>query len=102
CDDNGLNVADAKEFFALVKNGHELANRVYRDWIRLLAGFVSMVQEQFQPEVFAITGGVMKSADIFWDDLVRNCPYSKLLKANAGQNAGLLGAAVYGFQMAEK
>ena len=102
CDDNGLNIADAKEFFALVKNGHELANRVYRDWIRLLAGFISMVQEQFQPEVFTITGGVMKSADIFWDDLVRNCPYSKLLKANAGQNAGLLGAAVYGFQMAEK
>ncbi|MCR5079286.1 MAG: ROK family protein [Bacilli bacterium] len=100
-DDNGLNIADAREFFTLVKNGHELANRVYRDWIRLLANFISMIQEHFQPEVFTITGGVMKSADIFWEDLVRNCPYSKLLKANAGQNAGLLGAAVYGFQMAE-
>ncbi len=99
-DANGLNIADAKEFFALVKNGHELANRVYRDWIKLLAGFIEMNQENFQPEVFAITGGVMKSADIFWDDLVRNCPNSTLLKANAGQNAGLLGAAVYGFQKA--
>ena len=59
-----------------------------------------MNQENFQPEVFAITGGVMKSADIFWDDLVRNCQNSTLLKANAGQNAGLLGAAVYGFQKA--
>ena len=98
-DANGLNVADAREFFELVKNGHELANRVYRDWIKLLAGFIAMVQENFQPEVFAMTGGVMKSADIFWDDLCRNCPNSKLLKANAGQNAGLLGAAVYGFQM---
>lgn len=98
-DANGLNVADAREFFELVKNGNELANRVYRDWIKLLSGFISMNQENFQPEVFTITGGVMKSADIFWEDLVRACPNSTLLRANAGQNAGLLGAAVYGFQM---
>ena len=97
-DANGLNIADAREFFTLVRNGHELANRVYRDWIKLISGFIAMLQEHFQPEAFAMTGGVMKSADIFWEDLKRNCPNSVLLKANAGQNAGLLGAAVYGFQ----
>ena len=98
-DMNGLSVVDAKEFFSLVANGHELANKVYRDWIKMVAEFIEMNQENFTPEVFALTGGVMKSADVFWNDLVRACPNAHLEKASAGQNAGLLGAGVLGFQM---
>lgn len=97
-DMNGLSIVDAREFFSLVRNGHELANKVYRDWIKMLSEFIEMNQDNFTPEVFALTGGVMKSADVFWDDLVRACPNSHLEKASSGQNAGLIGAGIFGFQ----
>ena len=98
CDMNGLNVEDARAFFELVKNGHALAVRVYKDWIKLLSEWVGMVQDNFSPEVFTITGGVMKSKDVFFEDLRRACPFSRLEECGCDQYAGLLGAAVFGFQ----
>lgn len=95
---NGLFVKDAREFFALVKNGHPLAKTVYRDWISLTASWFTMNQDNFSPEVFTITGGVMKSADIFFDDLRAAAPSCHLEACSFGQEAGLMGAAVLGFQ----
>ena len=40
----------------------------------------------------------MKSADIFFEDLRKACPHSHLEKCAFDQEAGLIGAAVYGFQ----
>jgi glucokinase len=95
---NGLLIKDAREFFALVKNGHLLALSVYRDWIALLAGWFNMLQDTFSPEIFTITGGVMKSADIFFSDLRAATPSCHLEACSFGQEAGLMGAAVLGFQ----
>ena len=98
CEMNGLHVQDAREFFELVKNGHALAGRVYKDWIRMFSEFIQMIQENFNPEIFTLTGGVMKSKDIFLEDLRRACPGSRIEECAAGQMAGLVGSAVYGFQ----
>ena len=98
CDMNGLNVEDARAFFELVKNEHPLALRVYKDWIRLMAEWIEMNQDNFSPEVFTFTGGVMKSKDIFFEDLRRACPSSRIEECGCGQYAGLIGAAVFGFQ----
>ena len=101
CDMNGLNVVDAREFFSLVQNKHPLAVRVYKDWIKMLADWIEMNQENFSPEVFALTGGVMKSKGIFFEDLKRACPSANIVECACGQQAGLIGAAVFGFQNAK-
>ena len=101
CDMNGLNIESARDFFELVKNKHPLAMRVYKDWIKMLAEWIEMNQDNFSPEVFTITGGVMKSKDIFFEDLRRACPASRLEECGCDQYAGLLGAAVFGFQSAK-
>lgn len=100
-DMNGLNIASAKEFFDLVQNKHPLALRVYKDWIKMLSEWIEMNQENFSPDVFALTGGVMKSKDIFFEDLKRACPSATLVECACGQQAGLIGAAVFGFQNAK-
>jgi hypothetical protein len=41
---------------------------VYQDWIKLVADWLEMIYDAFTPEVFTLTGGVMKSA-IFFEDL---------------------------------
>ena len=95
---NGLNVQSSREFFELKKNGHELAERVYRDWLRLFADWFRMLEETFSPGLFALTGGVMKSQDLFLEDMKAAVPGIRIEPCALGQEAGLLGAAVYGFQ----
>ena len=98
CDMNGLQISDAREFFALVKNENPLALSVYKDWIKMLGDWLEMIQDAFSPEVFTLTGGVMKSSAIFFDDLKQAAPHCHLELCGCGQEAGLIGAAVLGFQ----
>ncbi|MCQ2797458.1 MAG: ROK family protein [Bacilli bacterium] len=98
CDLNGLYVANAREFFEMVENKNNLALRIYSDWIQILSNWFNMIQSLYEPEVFTLTGGVMKSAHLFFNDLQGATPQANLQMAGCGQMAGLLGAAVYGFQ----
>lgn len=98
CAANSLDVASAHEFFDLVRSKHPLALSVYKDWVKLVAEWLEMIEDAFSPEVFTLTGGVMKSADVFWEDLKRAAPHCHLEKCGCGQEAGLIGSAVLGFQ----
>lgn len=95
----GVTIEGAKEFFQLVKARDPKILPIYEDWISLFAGFINMTQKNFEPEVFALTGGVMKSADVFLADLKKACPDSRIEKCYFDQEAGLIGAAVYALQM---
>jgi len=94
---NGLSVTRAQEFFALLEKSDAGAMRVYEDWIILLVKFVAMVQTLFEPAVIAVTGGVMRSKHLFFEDLKRRVPGSILKPAEFGDDAGLIGAANYAF-----
>jgi glucokinase len=98
CDMNGLEIESAQQFFQLVKNKNPQALVVYKDWIKLVADWLEMIEDAFSPEIFTLTGGVIKSADIFWEDLKRAAPHCHIEKCGCGQEAGLIGAAVLGFQ----
>ncbi|MCI2111459.1 MAG: ROK family protein [Bacilli bacterium] len=98
CDQNGFSVASSREFFQLVRNGHEAAEGIYRDWIRLMADWLEMNQRNFQPDVFTITGGVAKNSGLFLPDLRKAAPDCRLELCSCGEQAGLIGAAVLGFQ----
>lgn len=97
-DMNGLEVESARQFFELVKNGNPQANDVYKDWVKMIADWFEMIYDAFTPEVFTVTGGVMKSKAVFWEDLKRAAPHCHLEECGCGQEAGLIGAAVLGFQ----
>lgn len=94
---NGLEVEGARDFFSKLEAGDPLALKIKEDWLDLLAKWINMDQENFEPEVFALTGGVMKSADLFLDELRAKCPHSILNRCHFDQQAGLIGAAVNGF-----
>lgn len=99
---NGLDVTSAREFFDLVRNGHPLAKSVCQDWVKLLGDWFEMIYAAFTPEVFTVTGGVMKSADLFFEDLRRAASHCRIEKCGCGEEAGLIGAAVLGFQRSTK
>jgi predicted NBD/HSP70 family sugar kinase len=64
----------------------------------MVAEWLEMIGYAFEPEVFALTGGVMKSSDVFFKDLKMAAPHCRLELCGCGQEAGLIGAAVLGFQ----
>jgi glucokinase len=97
-DMNGLEIESARQFFELVQNKNPEALHVYQDWIKLVGDWLEMINDAFSPEVFTLTGGVMKSEAIFFDDLKRSAPHCHLELCGCGQEAGLVGAAVLGFQ----
>ena len=99
CAVNGLEVPNSKAFFDLVIAKDETALRIYHDWIELFASWLKMNQEALDPAVFAFTGGVFKAKDIFFEDLRKAAPFAHLEECGCGQYAGLIGSAVFGFQM---
>lgn len=94
---NHLPLESAKDFFAKIEAKDPQYLPIYHDWINLIADLIKFVQRAFSPSIIVLTGGVMKSADIFFDDLVTLCSPAKLVKTHFSQNSGLIGAAAYGF-----
>lgn len=97
CALNGLNVQAASLFFSLVASGNLEANLIFEDWLTLMSDFINMIQKLFEPDVIAITGGVMKSKELFFDKLKLRLPQANIVKAEFGDDAGLMGAASYAF-----
>lgn len=98
----GLEVKDAKEFFALVRGQDQVALKVYNDWVTALSVMIANIQLTYDPDVIVLSGGTMKSADLFEEDLhkiasaflapfpVKNL---RFVQAKFDQDAGLMGGA---------
>ncbi len=99
---NDLEIDKAYQLFELLKNDNIRAVQTYNDWLSILTSFFDFVQKYFTPDVISITGGVMKSSDYFWNDLTNMNKRSNIVKCYFDQDAGLVGAACYGFMKAGK
>ena len=95
--DAGMEVENGKEFFEAYQAKDKVARQVYEVWLSYLSNWFNATQEAFQPEVFVLTGGVMKSKQFFFNRLRRACPNCNIQECGCGQYAGLLGAAALGF-----
>ena len=93
----GMEVSSAKEFFEAYAGGDAKAREVFPLWLNLLASWFKATQSAFQPDVFVLTGGAMKSKEVFLDKLREAAPECNIQECGCGQNAGLLGAAARGF-----
>lgn len=99
---NGLEVASSREFFAIVASGDRLAHKIYDDWLNLVGAQIANAQLLFNPEAVVLSGGVMNSSSLFFEDLksVSNAftapfPVRKinLVQSIFKDDTGLLGGA---------
>lgn len=99
---NGLEVKNAGDLFSLKVNGDKKASKVYDLWLQYISSAIANIQLNYNPDVIVLSGGVMKSATIFQDDLlaVANAfiaPFPvkkiKFVQAKFDQDAGLMGGA---------
>jgi glucokinase len=93
CAMNGLDIQATSLFFSLVNSSNPQAMVIFEDWLDLMASFLNRVQNLFEPDIIAITGGVMKSRDVFFEKLARKVHHVPLVPAEFGDDAGLMGAA---------
>lgn len=94
---NDIYYATGKAFFNDVESGVPYALKIFEDWLTLIADFFNYVNTAFTPDVIAVTGGVLKSKALFWDRLKSLVPAANIQIAHFSEDAGLVGAAAYGF-----
>ncbi|TVP84913.1 MAG: ROK family protein [Alkalicoccus sp.] len=92
----------AEEFFNLVKKEDKTAEQVYRRWLDYTARGTANIIHTLNPEAIVFGGGVMKAADVFFEDLhreVKGKVYESLRekvdirRGELGAMAGAAGAA---------
>ena len=96
------------EFFAKIRAGKPAFLKVYNLWLKQLGLYFGNLQRLFNVDVYVLSGGVMKSQDVFLTDLEKVAngfvhPYPlkpiRFVNAKFGQDAGLMGAASLGFSL---
>ena len=100
CRDKYCIVEHAGQFFDLVRKGDILANAIFEEWIEMVGLFIANTQMEFNTDVIVLSGGVMKSSDLFLEKLQRKAnnlierfPLKpvRLELAQFDQDAGLMG-----------
>lgn len=108
---NGYNVKDAAEFFAKVKAKDEDMLKIYDIWTKLLGLWFANVQLMFDIEQYALSGGVMKSKDVWVKDVERIANASiapwkikkiVLKEAKYGQDVGIAAAGALAWHVLSK
>lgn len=108
---NGLEVSGGADFFQLVRNKDIKALAIYDTWIQIVSSFIANVQLNYNPDCIILSGGVMKSRDLFDEDIesVANAfiaPYPvkkiQIKYALFDQDAGLMGATSLALGLLEK
>lgn len=82
--------------------------KTYDDWVKGIGLLLANIQLEFNCDKIVLAGGVMKSADVFFEDIlhvasafVANYPLKPIRFALAkfDQDSGLIGAATIGFSI---
>lgn len=101
---NAQNI-NAKVVIDAAKQGDEVATKVFEKYVFCLCKAILSVINFIDPEVIVLGGGVSKAGDFLVDSinkeikkylLFKKMPYPKILIANLGADAGVIGAAMLG------
>lgn len=105
--ENDAAKASGKTSFDAMRKGDAVAKQVIDDYVRYLAVGVVDVIDMFQPEAIIIGGGISKEGDFLLKplkEIVKRERYSKgedqtkLVIAQLGNDAGIIGAAFLGYE----
>jgi len=98
CTLNNVVIEKTAHFFERVRLGDALIFPIFSDWLSLMDQFLDFIEKTYQPSVIALTGGVMRSSDVFLSELQERHPHLLLKPTYFAQDSGLVGSACYGFQ----
>ena len=97
---NNLTIDNAATFFDLVRKNDEIALNVFNEWKNIVALYLANTQMNYNVDKIVLSGGVMKSSDLFIEDLetrsnelIKEFPLKpiKIVLAHFDQDAGLMG-----------
>lgn len=88
----GVTIEQGHELFLGYKSGDPTLSMIYSVWLDLISDLLAFVNETLSPDIFVLSGGVMKSSEIFLPDLIKKNPHLNIVRAYFDQDAGLLGA----------
>ena len=104
---NNIKVNNAGEFFSLVNNNDSLALKILDDYTTLLSKMFYNLQLDYNTDCIVLSGGVMKSIDLFFNELkektnalVKKYPLKEVnfVFASFDQDAGLFGGVSLALQ----
>jgi len=100
-----LDKITAKTVIDAAKEGDPTALELFDKYIYYLAMGIITIINSFDPAIIAIGGGVAKAGDFLMDALkkkveehifYKDAPYAKITRAELGNDAGIIGAAMLG------
>ena len=98
---NNSTIKSAKEMFERASKGDEEGVRLFSEWKYIIKSYFKLMNDSYEPDIFVVTGGLMKSKDMFFDDIKKSLPDVEVELCHFSEQAGLMGSAVYAFQKAK-
>lgn len=98
---NHPEITSAKQLFNGVINKNKDCIMIFNEWKKLLNDFIKLIRQTYLPDIICITGGLTKSKELFWKDIKRNNRPTKIVECHFLEDAGLIGAGVYGLKCAK-
>lgn len=95
---NGFAITSAQEMFEKVRNNSQDGLKLFEEWFSIIKRYFILMNNSYQPDIFVVTGGFMKSKDLFFDRLKKEIPEADIEECFFDDRAGLIGSAVYAFQ----
>ncbi len=102
--DNNTNLLNAKLIFDCAKKGDFIANEAVDRLVKYLAIGIGNIINLLDPEVIALGGGISKAGHYLINKLEKEVPkniwlksmnLTKIVLANLGNDAGIIGSAMY-------
>ncbi|HZX20940.1 MAG TPA: ROK family protein, partial [Clostridia bacterium] len=102
--DTDIEKPDAKLIFDCAKKGNFVANRAVDRFVKYLAIGIGNIINILDPEMVIIGGGISKAGDYLINKLKKEVPkniwlksmnLTKIVPADLGNNAGIIGSAIY-------
>lgn len=93
----------AKMIFDGYKQGDNISIKVVNRFIEYLSKGIASLVNVFDPEYIVLGGGLSNAYDVYIDELYnkvkekiifKNLPFAKIIKADLGNDAGIIGAAM--------
>jgi len=97
----------AKEIIAAAKNGEPTATAVFEKYVYSLAKGIVSIINLYDPEIIALGGGISHAGDFLLQTVrkevskhlfLKDCPSAEIVLATLGNEAGIIGAALYAMQ----
>lgn len=98
---NGSSIKDAKEMFTLAEEGNQEGLALLKEWKYIITSYFKLMNDSYLPDIFVVTGGLMKSRKLFFNDIKKALPDTLVEECYFDEQAGLMGSAVYAFQKAK-